>query len=111
MNAQTEASFLERENRAYLGSGGRSQENREFGFRPAFRDEETGVVYASRYSDGRLAPFHLLDGLPDEVIVARTDNGRIASVKSSLVSGFTLDQRFLTRDEAAALVTADCTAH
>lgn len=96
---------LERENRQYRGSGGRSQENASYGFRPAFRDDATGHVYASRFADGRPAPFHLLDGLPEELIVARTADGRIASVKPSLVSGFLLERRFLTRDEAASWVT------
>jgi hypothetical protein len=62
---------LERENSSYFGSGGRSQENRSLGLRPAFKDAETGMVYASCFRDGRPAPFHLLDGLPDEVILAR----------------------------------------
>ena len=95
---------LECENRRYRGSGGRSEENAEFGFRPAFRDDATGEVYASRFSDGRPAPFHLHDGLPDDLVLARTDDGRIASVKPSLVSGFLLDRRFFTRDEAAQWV-------
>jgi hypothetical protein len=28
-------------------------------------------VYLSRFADGRLAPVHLLDGLPDSVVLAR----------------------------------------
>lgn len=93
---------LESENHKYFGTGARSQENHSLGFRPAFMDAETGIVYRSCFSDGRPAPFHLLDGLPDEVVLTRNLAGRVATVKSSVVSGFVLDQRFYTRDEAAA---------
>lgn len=92
---------LTRENQVFMGTGGRSEENRSLGFRPAFIDTQTQVVYPSRFSDGRPAPFHLLDGLPDEVIVARHMSGRVASVKASVVSGFLCDGRFFTREEAA----------
>lgn len=105
MNTQQSPS-LARENHQFLGTGGRSQENRGFGFRPAFLDSETGVVYASRFSDGSEAPFHLLDGLPDIVVLRRHATGRVAAVKSSLVSGFLRDGAFYGREEAAAFVAA-----
>lgn len=105
MNTQQSPS-LARENHQFLGTGGRSQENRGFGFRPAFLDSETGVVYASRFSDGSEAPFHLLDGLPDIVVLRRHASGRVAAVKSSLVSGFLRDGAFYGREEAAAFVAA-----
>ena len=95
---------LEYENSRYRGSGARSQENQSVGFRPAFRDAETGIVYTSRFSDGRPASFHLLDGLPDEVVLARNPSGRVEAVKQSVVSGFVRERRFFTRDEAAAWV-------
>jgi len=95
---------LEAENARYLGSGARSEENRSLGFRPAFMDAETGVVYASCFADGRPAPFHLLDGLPDEVVLARHASGGVKAVKPSVVSGFVRERRFLTRDEAASWV-------
>ena len=97
---------LARENRQFRGTGGRSQHNRGFGFRPAFMDDETGAVYASRFSDGSEAPFHLLDGLPDTVVVRRDASGRVAAAKSSLVSGFLRNKRFYRREEAAAFVAA-----
>jgi hypothetical protein len=93
---------LECENSRYRGSGARSQENQSFGFRPAFRDTETGIVYLSRFSDGRPAPFHLLDGLPDDVVLARSPLGGVEAVKQSVVSGFILERQFFTRNEAAA---------
>lgn len=59
--------MLQRENSAYEGSGGVSAANRSLGFRPAFRSLETGSVYPSRFADGRSAPIHVIDGLPNEV--------------------------------------------
>jgi hypothetical protein len=101
MNTPMSDRVLQRENVEFLGTGGRSQENATMGFRPAFMDSETLVVYPSRFADGRPAPMHLLDGLPPEVVLARTTGGRVASVKSTIVSGFTLAGVFYTRDAAA----------
>jgi len=97
---------LERENVAFHGTGGRSDENRSLGFRPAFFDPQTSTVYPSRFADGRPAPFHLLDGLPDEVVLCRNGAGRPVAVKPSLVSGFVLGGAFYTRDEAAHATSA-----
>ena len=47
------------------------------------------------------APVHLLDGLPEEVVVARHPCGRVEKVKASVVSGFVREARFYTREEAA----------
>lgn len=52
-------------------------------FPPAFLETETGVVYASCYADGRRAPFHLLDGLPNELVLERDPTGRVAAVKAA----------------------------
>lgn len=95
---------LKTENQVHWGTGGRSEENRSIGFRPAFMDMQTSLVYPSRFADGRPAPFHLLDGLPDEVVMMRDVSGRVASIKSSVVSGFLRMGRFFTREEAAAAV-------
>jgi hypothetical protein len=102
MNASLGPDVLHHENRRYLGSGGRSEENAVANFRPAFRDAETGIVYPSCFCDGRPAPCHLLDGLPDEVVLERDQRGGVRGVKPSLVSGFVRERRFYTRDEAAA---------
>lgn len=104
MNDALSQATLERENQRYLGSGARSQENCALGFCPAFLDVDTGCVYASCFRDGRPAPCHLLDGLPDEVVLARDATGKVAAVKRSLISGFVLEQQFFSRDEAAAWV-------
>jgi hypothetical protein len=90
----------------YRGTGGVSENNRGLAFQPAFVDRETGTVHLSRYPDGRLAPCHLLDGLPAEVVLARNEQGRVMRVKASLVSGFVHGERFYTRDESAAMLVS-----
>ena len=92
---------LKRENLVHAGTGGRSQENRGLGFRPAFFDFATQRIYPSRFADGRLAPFHLLDGLPEEAVVDRAPNGRVVAAKATIISGFVRDGFFYTRTAAA----------
>jgi hypothetical protein len=92
---------LGQKNTAFAGTGGVSAANGSLGFRPAFMDTETCAVYVSCFADGRPAPRHLLDGLPDEAIAARTPSGRVSMLKPSIVSGFLSRNRFYTRDEAA----------
>jgi hypothetical protein len=105
INRGATARSLELETRSYGGTGGVSAENRCYGFRPGFLDRHTGAVYLSRFANGCPAPFHILDGLPDEVIVARDEHGRVAKVKASIESGFIFAGRFYTRDEAADRVS------
>jgi hypothetical protein len=90
----------------YRGTRGVSENNRNTGFQPAFADRETGRVHLSRFADGRLAPCHLLDGLPAEVVLAHSERGRVTCVKGSVVSGFVHDERFYTRDENAAMLVS-----
>jgi hypothetical protein len=90
----------------YCGTGGVSENNRSLGFQPAFIDRETCTVHLSRFPDGRLAPCHLLDGLPAELVLARDELGHVTRVKASVVSGFVRDRRFYTRDEAAAMLVS-----
>lgn len=92
---------LDAENRRYCGTPGVSEIARRHGFRPAFLDRATGVVYPSRYADGRLSPFHVFDGLPPALVVTRERDGRAIGVRESVVSGFVRDGRFYTRTEAA----------
>jgi hypothetical protein len=96
--------YLQLETAAHRGTGGVSAENRALGFRPAFRDTETGQTFPSTFADGRPAPFHILDGLPEPVVLARDRNGRVSRVLGSIVAGFLRDGVFYTRAEAAALV-------
>ena len=74
---------------------------RRLGFRPAFLDYATMRIYPSCFLDGRPAPFHLLDGLPAEVVVDRTPTGRVVRAKATLVSGFERGGFFFTRSAAA----------
>lgn len=92
---------LQHENEVHAGSGGCSSANRTLGFHPAFLDFATQRIYASRFADGRLAPIHLLDGLPDEVVVQRASSGRVIAAKASLISGFVRNDFFYTRSAAA----------
>jgi len=92
---------LRRQNLAFRGTGGVSAGNRGRGFAPAFLDAETGGVYLARFADGRLAPVHLLDGLPPELIVSRDPASSCREVKRSVVAGFVRAGRFYTREQAA----------
>ena len=96
----TEA-LLQEENEVHAGTGGRSQENACQGFRPAFMDFATQKIYLSRFADGRLAPVHLLDGLPDEAVADRSASGRITAAKATVISGFVRNGFFYTRAAAA----------
>lgn len=95
---------LQRENAEHADSGAVSRCNRHLGFRPAFLDTSTMQVHESRFADGRPAPFHLLDGLPDGVVLHRSPLGRVLRAKPSLVSGFVRNGFFFTRAAAARAV-------
>lgn len=95
---------LQLETLAFAGTGGVSSNSRSSGFHPAFMDTYTQAVYLSRFLNGQPAPFHLLDGLPDDVVVTRGASGRVNTVKPTVVSGFVRDGEFYTRDEAAQRV-------
>jgi hypothetical protein len=90
----------------YRGTGGVSENDRSPSFQPAFIDRETCTVYLSRFPDGRLAPCHLPDGLPAELVLARNEQGHVTRVKASVVSGFVHDGHFYTRDETAAMLAS-----
>lgn len=72
-------------------------------FRPAFFDFATCTTYLSKFPNGKLAPFHCIDGLPEEVIADRSQSGRVIRTKVTLVSGFERNGFFYTRTAAAAL--------
>jgi hypothetical protein len=106
MNAMTDR-VLQQENADCRGSGGISSENRSSGLSPAFLDGETGRVHRSRFADGRPAPVHVLDGLPDELVLGRNSFGRVTRAKASVCSGFVRNGRFYTREQAAREVSHD----
>jgi hypothetical protein len=95
------AELLRDDNARHAGTGGRSEENSSLGFHPAFYDFATQAIYPSRFPDGRLAPVHMLDGLPDEIVVDRAANGRVTSLKASVIAGFVRNGYFYTRAAAA----------
>ena len=97
---------LEVEIACYRGTNGVSESNGRLGFQPAFIDRETGTVYLSRFADGRLAPCHLLDGLPAELVLGRDEQGHVTRVKDSVESGFVHGEGFHTRHEVAAMLVA-----
>ena len=92
---------LRQENAAHAGTAGCSQGNRHLGFRPAFLDMDTMTIHESRFADGSLAPVHMLDGLPGEVVLARSPAGRVLAAKKSIISGFVRNGFFYTRAAAA----------
>jgi hypothetical protein len=98
--------YLRMEAASHRGTGGVSSENRALGFRPAFQDTDTGQTYLSTFADGRPAPFHILEGLPDHLVLANDRYGRCSRVRGSVVAGFLRDGVFYTRAQAAATVRA-----
>jgi len=89
------------EKAAYRNTGGVSERNGSQGFIPAFMDRDTGIVYLSRNDDGTTACCHRVDTLPESLVVSRHGDGRVQTIKASVVAGFERDGRFYTRDEAA----------
>jgi hypothetical protein len=92
---------LEQENRRYRNTGGVSAVNRSQRFIPAFCDSATGQAYRSRFADGRPAPIHLLDGLPESLVLERTSEGLVTAAKGSVIAGFLREGQFYTREQAA----------
>jgi hypothetical protein len=101
MNRLLSSKCLRKENVAYEGTGGVSEGSRTAGFIPAFRDSATGRVEPSRLADGRLAPMHLLAGLPPEWVVARGTGDEVLAIKATVVAGFLRAGAFYTRAQAA----------
>jgi hypothetical protein len=104
MNRLLSSRCLRKENLAYDGTGGVSEGNRTAGFIPAFCDSATGRVEPSRLSDGRMAPMHLLVGLPPEWVVARGDGEEVLAIKATVIAGFLRAGTFYTRAQAAQAV-------
>jgi len=95
-----DAENLAQQNRAYAGTGGTSEGNQAHRFTPAYRDAESGKVATSRFADGRPAPIHMLTGLPEEWFIEHIKN-KAPKLKNSIIVGFTRDNKFYTRAEAA----------
>ena len=95
---------LKRQTVHYRGTGGTSAEACRVGLAPAFLDSATNTIYRACFANGVPAPMHLLDGLPEELILARDNDGRVVSIKETVICGFVKDDVFYTRDQAALLV-------
>jgi hypothetical protein len=95
MKNATSIARLQLENLIHRGTGGRSEENRGLGFRPAFLDFATQRIYLSCFRNGMPAPIHVLDSLPEGVVG-----------KPTLVSGFVRNGFFYTRRAAARAVAS-----
>jgi hypothetical protein len=99
-------STLALESANYRGTRDVSESNRGADFQPAFVDRQSGTVHLSRFPDGRRAPCHLLEGLPDELVIARDERGRVTRVKDSVVPGFVHGGCFYPRNEAVAMLVS-----
>lgn len=97
---------LAQENQTFAGTGGVSGGNQRRGFLPAFLETHSGEVYLSRFADGRLAPVHLLDGLPPALVTKRTPAGRVSAILGSVIAGFVRAGQFYTREQTAKLTAA-----
>jgi len=102
MNKLLTKETLRRQNLAFACTGGISQENCASGFRPAFYDPTTGHAELARFADGRPAPMHVLDGVPDAWVARRDAFGHIIAIKNTIIAGFIRYGLFYTREQAAA---------
>jgi hypothetical protein len=100
------ATLLELDGTNFRGTDGVSDDDGCGGFQPAFLDRDKRKVYLSRFPDGRLAPCHLPDGLPAELVRARSEQGEVTCLDPSVAFGFLHDGCFYTREEAAAMLVA-----
>ena len=95
---------LQMQNAQFAGSGGISVNNRAAGFVPAYLNTATGEALASRFGDGRPAPVHVLDGLPESWVAGRDGDGCVVRTSEGVVAGFLRNGRFFTREAAAQAV-------
>ncbi len=106
MKELTSRRCLEEENASQADASPGSAENADVGFRAAFFDYASQKLYLSRFADGGIAPVHMLDGLPEEVVVDRAPAGRVLAVRASLVAGFERHGLFYTRKAAGRAAAA-----
>lgn len=85
---------LRQQNRVYEELGSSS---RDAGLVPAFLDQATGLTHLSTFDDGKPAPIHVLDGLPEPLVVRRSRDGKATAGHGIRVAGFLKDREFFTR--------------
>lgn len=109
MNMLITEARLRKENQAFVGTPGVSQENCGNGFIPAFYDMDTGQVEISRFLNGQPAPMHMIEGLPKSWVAARDADCKTTAIKGSVIAGFVREGCFYTRSEAAEAVLDETT--
>ena len=77
----------------------------EHGFQPAFFDFLTQTIHPSVFADGTPAPFHILEGLPSEVVVDRARSGRVVATKATLLVGYERNGFFNAPPTVARAIT------
>ncbi|WP_250657739.1 hypothetical protein [Alkalimarinus coralli] len=90
---------LSDENKLFAGTLGLSQNNAEYGFCPAFRNEKTKQVLLSRTANGKVSPVHLLEGLPQNWFFPNTQDDQARVLLDEITSGFVRQGIFYTREE------------
>lgn len=98
---------LQTQNAEFAGTGGISCNNRDAGFVPAYQNTATGEAVVSCYADGRRAPVHVLDGLPENWIEGRNEQGCVTHTITEVVVGFLRGDVFFTREAAAAALRGE----
>ncbi len=94
---------LHTQNQHFQGTGAVSQECRAQNFLPGFLDHHSGLIYPSRFANGQAAPIHVLDGLPEHLVVERSVSGRVLAVQAQVEAGFIRNGEFFTRAQVAQL--------
>ena len=95
--------LLDKQNSTYAGTSGVSANNRHAGFVPGYQNRNTGEIRPSCFADGRPAPIHVLDGLPESWVTDRDASGRVTQTVAGVIAGFLRGGRFYSREEAARL--------
>lgn len=90
---------LSDENKLFAGTMGISQNNFEYGFCPAFRNEKTKQVLLSRTANGKVSPVHMLDGLPNDWFCQNKQGNQARVLLDEITSGFVRQGVFYTREE------------
>lgn len=101
MNRVITEERLALETQMHRGTGAVSAGNRSLSFRPVFTD--TSAVDAPRFSDGRPSPFHLIDGLPDQLVATRDAVAWAVALEGSVIAGLVRAGRLCSGEEAGRL--------
>ena len=94
---------LKEESTSFFQSGAVSEKCSSF-CKPCFLNKATGEIFLSQYPNGIACPFHNLNGLPEEVVLRRGNDGSVIEVLPTIISGFVKDNKFYSRDEIKVLL-------